>query len=177
VGNDRAPSDWPLVAIIVVWLAFMLSLAGLLMGCASTPPARIPVLPPLVDLATLVPPAPGPLVVPAHVPRYKSLAVRRGQCPGLPPGILVSPAVYAESKDTADDRDRLVGEVAALERLRLAERAAALELEEACRARVVELAGEVQAAGTWTSLRGIVLFLAGVVIGGVTVYVSRPASR
>jgi hypothetical protein len=177
VGNDRAPSDWPLVAIVVVWLAFLLGVVGLLMGCASTPPARIPVLPPLVDLTTLVQPAPAPLVVPPDVPRYRSVAVRRGQCPGLPPGILVSPAVYAEHKDGLDDRDRLVAEVVALERLRLAERAAAVELEAVCRARVADLAKEVQAAGTWTSLRGIVLFLSGVLIGGVTVYVSRPASR
>jgi hypothetical protein len=160
---------------LVFGSAFVLLSAVL--ACASTPSTRIPVLPPLVDLTTLVRPAPGPLVVPPDVPRYRSVAVRRGQCPGLPPGILVSPAVYAENKDGLDDRQRLLTEVGALERLRLAERAAALELEEACRARVVELAGEVQAAGTWTSLRGIVLFLAGVVIGGVTVYVSRPASR
>jgi len=159
----------------VLWV--MVLLLVLMLGCASTPATRIPVLPPLVDLARLVPSAAVPLVVPANVPRYKSLAVRRGQCPGLPPGILVSPAVYAENKDGLDDRDRLVAELAALDRLRLAERAAAVELEEACRARVVELAGEVEAAGRWTSLRGVVLFVVGVVIGGATAIASRPASR
>ncbi len=144
----------------------------LLISCASAPPVPLPVLPPAVDIGTLVA-APAPFVVPAHVARYPDTRVSRAQCPGLPAGILVSPAAYAEQIHVGLDRNRLRAETRALEQLRVTERQAAEELAHTCRARAGELAGEVQAASRWMSLRGAVLFLAGVAVGGFTVYVSR----
>jgi hypothetical protein len=110
------------------------------------------------------------------VPRYPDAQVRRGQCAGLPAGILVSPAVYAEQIAAAQDARRLRVEVGALERARQSERAAAERLEQACRARAAGLSAERDRAGRLSALRGGVLFVVGAVVGGLAVYAARPAS-
>jgi hypothetical protein len=141
-------------------------LALTLQACATTPPApQLPALPPLVDLGTLLPPAPGPLAVPTHVRRYPEIPVRAGQCKGLPPGILVSPAVYAEGIATAQDRRRLAVEVAALQRARGAEREAAGQLEAACRAKAAELAAAVVRERSLTGWKAAALLVAGGLAG------------
>ncbi len=128
----RPPRRAALAALIALLLA---------QACATSPPVRPPpALPAPLDVATLVSPAPAPLVVPAHIPRYPDVRVRKGDCPGLPAGILVSPAVYAELHDEVSQRKRLAGELAAMGKLRAAERAAAQGLERAYRQRVAELA-------------------------------------
>jgi hypothetical protein len=144
-------------------------------ACASSPPPRpLAPLPPPVDLGTLIPPAPGPPHIPAHVRRYPDRAIRAGTC-GLPAGILVSPAVYAEGIWTASERKRLAVEAAALERVRVTERAAALELEQACRARVAELQAAVGRERRLSGWRAAALVGFGVLAGGVVVILARPA--
>ncbi len=161
-----------ILQILALWIAVAVALNG----CASSVKSvSLPVLPPPIDIGTLVP-APEPFAVPAHVARYPDTRVSRAQCPGLPAGILVSPAAYAEQIHVGLDRNRLRAETRALEQLRTSERQAATELAETCRARAGELAGEVEAARRWMSLRGAVLFVAGALVGGFTVYVSRAAA-
>jgi hypothetical protein len=104
--------------------------------------------------------------------------VRAGQCAGLPPGILVSPAVYAEGIATATDRRRLAVEVAALTRARTAEREAAGQLEAACRARVTELVGAVERERALTGWKAAALVVAGGLVGFAAGFLAgRPVGR
>ena len=161
VSGWRGVDLFFLLQIAALWIAVAVALGG----CA-TRPAQIPTLPPPLDLGQLVGPAPGPFVAPPHVRRYPDTPIRTGQCRDVPgPGILVSPAVYAEQVASEAELVRLRREVEARERLRLAERAAAEDLEQACRARAAELEAGAARSATW---RGIVLFLAGGAIGLVT---------
>jgi hypothetical protein len=161
---------------LLVALAALINLAQ---GCATSPPPhQLPALPPPIDLGALIPPARGPLVLPAHVRRYPDRAVRAGQCAGLPPGILVSPAVYAEGIATATDRRRLAVEVAALGRARTAEREAAGRLEVACRVRVGELGQAVLAERALTGWKAGALLVAGGLVGfAVGFLAGRPIGR
>jgi hypothetical protein len=129
---------WGLV-VAVVLVAWVALLAWLSTGCATTLPPPVPPLPPPMDIGQILPPAPGPLVVPRNVLRYKDIQVRRGQCRDLPPGVLVSPAEYAEQLDLLADRKRLRLELAATTRLRTEERKDALALEQAYQARFRQL--------------------------------------
>lgn len=151
-----------------LWLLSLGWILGVLLsGCATTPPARpqLPPLPPPTDLGRLLPPAPAPVVIPSHVPRYPDTHVRAGRCTGLPAGILVSPAAYARTNDLLADRQRLAVEVAALGRARTAEHQAAAELEQACRARAADLEQAVLAAGRVTSWKTAALLVAGGLVG------------
>ncbi len=141
-------NDWVEWLLDIVWgllvafgmLAFVAFLAFLSVGCASAPPAPPPGLPPPMDIAALLPPAPPPPAIPLDIARYDDLRVRAKQCPGLPAGILVSPAVYAEQLAVLSDRKRLRLELAATTRLRTEERRAAEALEQAYQARFAKLA-------------------------------------
>lgn len=163
--SPRTFASWLLSAFPFLPRLVLVAITSYCVACASAPPARVPVLPPWTDVGQLVPPAPGPLVVPGNVARYPDTHVRRNQCPGLPPGILVSPAVYAEQIATASDRKRLAVELDAYERLRLTERQAARELEQACRVRVTELAGQVATAARLAPWKLAGAFVLGVAAG------------
>jgi len=140
----------------------------LALGCATAP---TPALPPRLELGSLLPPPPAPLDVPARVARYDDTHVRRNQCPGLPAGILVSPAVYAEQVYALADRRRLKLEADALSRLHSEQRAAMEQLDAAHRAR---LAAE-QRAVKWQVAVGI---LAGGLIASVATWLyARPVPR
>lgn len=149
----------------------ILLLAILALGCATPPAPPMPRLPPPADLGKLLPPAPDPLRVPLTVRRYEDQRVRAGQCPGLPPGILVSPAVYAEQLIALSDRKRLVIETAALHRLYAEERQIAEGLEQAYQARLLAM----QAREGTLVWRVMAVFGAGVVLGWLaSVAVGRP---
>lgn len=138
-----------------------LVVALLALGCAHPPAPAMPRLPPQADLGKLLPPAPEPPEIPANVRRYEDKRVREGQCPGLPPGILLSPAVYAEQLVIASERKRLRIEVAALHRLYAEERAAAEALELAYQARFQQMSAR-EGTLAW---RVMAVFGAGVLIG------------
>ena len=149
-------------------------------SCATSPPPRpLPELPPPVDLGQLVGPGPAAFQAPAHVRRFPDKAIRAGQCgPGMPPGILMSPAVHAEQTAAVADARRLRAETEALHRLRTSERAAAEELSEACRQRVAELSAEAQRAGRLSTWKAVAVFVAGGVIGLVAgIATGKPVSR
>jgi hypothetical protein len=149
---------------------------GSITACATAPsPAPLLELPPPIDVGTLVPPAPERIVVPPHVRRYDDTRVRAGQCAGLPAGILVSPAVYAETLNDLATGKRLRLEVAALDRLRTAERAAADELQAACRARAAELGQEVEWERRLSTWKTIGVFVVGALVGAVGAVAARPA--
>lgn len=143
-------------------------------SCASVPPARpLPALPPPVDLGTLLPPAPVPFSAGAHARRYPDMPIRQGQCgPGAPPGILVSPAVYAEQVAVDAQVVRLRREVEARDRLRVAERAGAQELERACRARVAELAAAIDRAERVSAWKALGILVGGIALGLVPGYLA-----
>lgn len=86
-------------------------------SCATVPPVTLPPRPPAVDLSAVVPPVPKPEPIPTTVARYPDRAVHGGEFPGLPRGILVSPAVYAEQVEVIGERDRLARENEALRQL------------------------------------------------------------
>lgn len=155
----------------------LVALAAALLGCASTPPARpLPPLPPPIDVGALIPPAPARLSIPSRVAHYPDRAVRAGTC-GLPAGILVSPAVYAEGIWTATDRKRLAVEAEVLHRLRVTERQAAVDLETACRARVAELGRQLERAERLSGWRAAALVGFGALVGGVVAVLARPTGR
>jgi hypothetical protein len=146
-------------------------LAGI--GCATSPPGPLPKLPPPVDVGTLLEPAPAAPEIPPHVARYDDVRVRKGACPGLPAGILLSPAVYAEQTWALAERKRLRLELAALTRLRSEERAAAEALEQAYQARFSAMAQQDRLL-TW---RMVTVLGVGVLLGGLTALASWPPAR
>lgn len=145
--------------------------AVLAMGCAT---AR-PLPPPLPPAATTeqVPPAPGPPEIPATVALYADTHVRKGVCPGLPAGILVSPATYALRYWALKDRERLLAEAQTMRRLRTAEQEATLAAEQACRARVADL--ERAVASRLSPWRVAVLVVFGALGGAVVAILARAA--
>jgi hypothetical protein len=142
------------------------ALAALLLSCAH-PTSPPPALPPPLDLGALVPPAEPPLAVPPGARRYDDRPIRAGQCGAAsPPGILVSPAVYAELHGAVSDARRLRVEAAALDKARQADRQAALDLEQGCRAQAAELQQRAAWSGTWRLAVGLVVGgLVGLVAG------------
>jgi hypothetical protein len=162
------------------WAPLLWAGLGTIASCATSPRlAPLPALPPPLDLGSLVPPAPGPLQVPKGTRRYEEVAIRAGQCGvGMPPGILVSPAVYAEQLATASEAKRLRLEVAALERVRITERRAAADLKQACRARAAELEEQIESARRLSTVRAAALVVAGGLIGLLTGFaISKPIVR
>ena len=152
-----------------------LLVALLAQACATSPPARpLPALPPPIDVATLLDPAPEPLIVPAHIPRYPDVRVRKGDCPGQPAGILVSPAVYAELHDRVSQGKRTAAELEALTRLRKEERAAAERLEVAYRERLAEAGAD--GSTTWKTV-AVGLFMGAVGLIGGSILTGRAAGR
>lgn len=123
-------------AVPLIWVV--------LVGCAGI--QRIPqhAPPALLALDQVVPPQPTPARVPATVTLYPDRPVLSGQCPGLPAGILVSPAAYAETILVLSDHQRLRREATALRQLVQDERAAWAEYQRATERRVQQL--EAQAA-------------------------------
>jgi hypothetical protein len=94
----------------------------------------------------------------------------RGSAPGCP-----REYVYAETLADLQAGKRLKLEVAALDRLRTSERAAADELQAACRARVAELGAEVERAARLSTWKTIGVFVVGALVGAVGAVAARPA--
>jgi hypothetical protein len=148
-------------------------------SCATPRAAPLPTLPPPIDLGALLEPAPPPLAVPAGARRYDERPIKAGQCGvGSPPGILVSPAVYAELVGATSDAKRLRLELAATDKVRRAERQAALDLETACRARAAELEVEVARAERLATWKVAAALVAGGLVGLATGFaMSKPVVR
>jgi hypothetical protein len=153
-------------------------LAALLIGCASAPPPLAPsfklsILPPAVDVETLVPPAAvlEPVevgtqfqTIPINGGRYCESAGGREACSTFLPGFVVSELVYAEAIRTRSDAGRLAAENTALRKLRAAERAAIARGEEAYQQRVAALELENTALRTptvWERARPYAAFVLG----------------
>ncbi len=143
------------------------------LGCATAPklPPPLP-LPPALD-PEQVAPAPGPPEIPANVALYEDKPVRKGACPGLPAGILVSPATYALRYWALKDRERLLAEAQTMRRLRIAEQQATAAAEQACRARAAEL--ERAVAHRLSPWRVAALVVFGALGGAVVAILARPA--
>lgn len=94
------------------------AISSLALACAA--PVRRPD-PPLVPeplrFERLAPAATPPARPPANLERYDDEPIDAGRCPGLPAGILVSDARYAEGIAVLSERNRLRAEAAALRTL------------------------------------------------------------
>lgn len=143
------------------------------LGCATAPKLPPPLPPPTAVTPEQIPPAPGPPTIPANVALYEDKPVRKGVCPGMPSGILVSPANYALRYWALKDRERLLAEAQSMRQLRLAEQAASAAAEQACRARAAEL--ERTLATRLSPWRVAVLVVFGAVGGAVVAILARPA--
>ncbi len=122
----------------------------LLMSCASTtplPPLAVPAKP--LPLEQLVQPPPPRVPIPQTLARYPDRALRPGECPGLPRGVLVSPGVYAAGFQDEAELGRLRIENLALRQLTEAERNGEQEFEASAVGRVHELEDRVASMERW----------------------------
>lgn len=143
-------------------------------SCATARP--LPALPPVApaaDIERMLPPPAEAPDIPDHIPRYDDVRVRKGGCPGLQAGILVSPATYALRLYALTDRMRLIAEARTLRQLRIDEREATLALEQACQARSAELEQAVAAERQTTTWK----YVAALVTGGLVMFAATLAGR
>lgn len=102
-----------------------------------------------MDVEALLDPPPERPVIPPGVQKYDEIPIKKGQCPGLPAGTLVSDYDMAQTIVLFQERERFAAEAAAYRKLRGEERAACESLLAAQRDELVGKEAELRQALRW----------------------------
>lgn len=149
--RSREPLHFAIAFVAAFCWALLLGM--LFLNCAHPVPPGPPILSPAVNVDDLLPPPPPPVVVPDNVSRFPDMPVGTGRCPGLPAGILVSEAAYAEDTRIIQERDRLRAEVGVMHKLRRDERAGCESLLQSQRLEMVLISREASQARRWANVK------------------------